>query len=253
MSSNGVTTNLDSFSDYTHVTGLYFEKTGRGRITFQNEMNFTNQSALSWMQQLDSKINMNTVATITMDADLIKNLMNTQATLTMYNITLNDPEIYVDGAPDSGGVVSGLSYDRDAHTLTFTAAHFTTFNAREKTVSSGGSPAPGGAPGCGSQKPEGSPDLFQIKTTGKTATLYFVPPRFRYDRFYIAYGNKPGEYPYGVEFSHSYYPYVIGYRINDLKANTRYYFSVRAGNGCMPGDWSNIMKVKTNSRTYHYY
>ena len=39
--------------------------------------------------------------------------------------------------------------------------------------------------------------------------------------------------------------------INLLKSNTTYYFKVRGQIGCMPGDWSNIMKVETNNYTYY--
>lgn len=252
MNADGVTTNLGTQEDMSRISGLYFEKEGKGRISFLNEMNFTDSDAMDWMQTLDSKINMSTVGTISLDADLIKNLMNTQATLTMYSLTLNDPEVLVNGAADTGGVVSGLSYNKSTGQLSFTAAHFTTFKAQDKaTSSSSGGAAGPGAPSCNSTAPTNAPDLFQIRTTGKSAMIYFTPPIGNYDRFFIAYGTKPGVYPYGVEFTHDFYPYVIGYQINALKPGVKYYFTIRAGNNCMPGAWSNVMYARTNGATFH--
>lgn len=252
MGLGGVTTNLGDFTDYTHVTGLYFEKTGKGRITFASEMNFTNQDALSWMENLDSKINMNTAGTITLDADLIKNLMSTQATLTMYSLTLNDPEILVDGAADTGGVVSGLSYNKSTGQLSFTAAHFTTFKAQDKTTSSSSSSLNSiNTPTCNSSTPSNAPDLFEVRRGKTSATLYFSPSNGPLDRYFIAYGNKSGEWKFGIEFPETLSNGVLKYTINHLKPNQKYFFTIRAGNNCMPGPWSNIMEVKSTSRTYY--
>jgi hypothetical protein len=38
---------------------------------------------------------------------------------------------------------------------------------------------------------------------------------------------------------------IQNFKVNLLKPNTTYYFKVRANNGCMPGEWSQILKVKT--------
>jgi hypothetical protein len=249
MSSNGVTSNLADQSDYSRISGLYFEKTGYGRITFLAEMNFTNQEALSWMSSLDSKLNLSSKGQISLDADLIKNLMSTQAQLTMYGLTLSDPEVLVDGAQDTGGVVSSLSYS--SGTLTFTAAHFTTFTAREKSSPISSSPGPASPPSCGNLPPLTTPDLFQINRKGNSATLYFTPVNQNSDYYYIAYGTSKNAESHGTQFSQSSYPGVLNYTINHLKPGQRYYFKVRAGNGCSPGNWSNILSSKT-SRSYRY-
>jgi hypothetical protein len=264
INSTGVTTNLGDMSDYSHITGLYFEKTGFGRITFNNELNFTDKDTMSWMQTLDQKLNLGTKGIVGLDAETVKNLFNTQATLTMYGLTYGNPEINVtntDGSQADNGIASGLSYLNG--TLTFTAGHFTTFTAREKTSSSSTNNSGSGwsASSCTSTAPIFAPTLFQInvhtnygvnaKRLGKySAKLFFTPVNENSDGYYIAYGTKSGIYPYGVEYNKSNYNGVLSFDINFLNSGT-YYFKIRAKNNCMPGPWGNEMKIKTSSRNYY--
>jgi flagellar basal body rod protein FlgG len=48
-----------------------------------------------------------------------------------------------------------------------------------------------------------------------------------------------------VKFDKGYYDGVIDYTVNDLTPNTKYYFKVRAGNGCATGVWSGWLEAKT--------
>ncbi|MEK7110122.1 MAG: hypothetical protein AAB876_02775 [Patescibacteria group bacterium] len=250
MSANGVKTNLADQTDFSRITGLYFQKsetndpdgTPIGKITFLSEMNFTDQDALSWMQNMGTNIDMSTKGTIGLNADLIKNLTATNASLTMYGLSLSNPEVLVDGATDTGGVVSGLSYSGGS--LTFTAAHFTTFKAQERSTSSGTSSPT--TPTCSKEAPNHSPDLFQIDTTKNGAKLFFSPVNNAVDQYYIAYGFTQGDERFGVKFDKGYYDGVIDYTINELAPNTNYYFKVRAGNGCATGAWSNWLAAKTD-------
>lgn len=251
MGSDGVTTNLGDQTDFSRITGLYFQKSQSGqtlgRITFLAEMNFTDIDALAWMGTLDSNLDISQGA-ISLDADLIANLTSTQATLTMYNITLVNPKILVDGADDSGGVVSGLTYDQTAHTLTFTAAHFTTFTAVENTSTSvtTNSTSSSGSAGCSDWKPMSTPNLFQIDTNTNSATLYFTPVTDHLTYYYVAFGHKQGDWQYGGQFNSSQKIGVVSLPINYLSPNTTYYFQVRGGNGCATGDWSNALMAKTD-------
>ena len=133
-----------------------------------------------------------------------------------------------------------------AGTLTFTAAHFTTFTSREKTTASSSSSSSPTIPGCNNQAPDHSPDLFQIDTTKNKAKLFFTPVNNAVDYYYIAYGFTEGDERFGVRFDKGYYDGVIDYTINELSPNTKYYYKVRAGNGCATGAWSNWMKAKTD-------
>lgn len=100
-------------------------------------------------------------------------------------------------------------------------------------------------PKCNSEKPSHAPELFQIHTFKDKAVLYFTPVNTHSDRYFISYGFKPGEERFGVEFNQGHYDGVLSYIINFLSPNTTYYFKIRAGNNCMPGDWSNQMKATT--------
>jgi len=249
MSNENVATNLGDQTDFSRISGLYFQKSeggqNIGKITFLAEMNFTDRDALTWMQSLDTKLDISQ-GIISLDADLIKNLTDTQASLTMYNITLNNPKILVNGQEDTGGIVSGLIYNQTNHTLTFTAAHFTTFTAAENTSSpsSSSTGSSTSTPNCGDFPPNSSPNLFQIDTTNNSATLYFTPVN-PVSKYFIAYGLSAGDERYGVEYDQGVYGGVLSYTVKALSPNTTYYFKVRGGNGCAPGKWSNNLLVKT--------
>ena len=106
------------------------------------------------------------------------------------------------------------------------------------------------APTCGDDKPSHAPELFQLNTTNSTATLYFTPVNDNTSKYFIAYGTRwVGDEEYGVEFNQGAYTGVLNYTVGDLAPNTTYYFKIRAGNGCMPGDWSNSLSAKTTGNS----
>lgn len=98
---------------------------------------------------------------------------------------------------------------------------------------------------CTDQKPDHAPNLFQIDTTETTAALYFTPINNAVSYYAVIYGLVKGDYLYGVSFNYGPYDGVISYTINELSPNTKYYFRVRAGNGCAVGKWSNTMSAET--------
>lgn len=258
INSQGVKTNLGQQEDFSRMTGLYFQKSVNsdpegfplGKIEFLAEMNLTDQDALSWLATLETKLNI-TKGVISLDADLIKNITNTHARLTMYDLSLVNPEIEVintDGSPGDSSIVTNLNYNGGV--LTFEAAHFTTFKAKEKSTSTHySSPviSTTGVPSCPDLSPHNSPDLFEIAVTKDQATLYFTPVAGPVSYYYIAYGLSEGDERYGVWFPFGYYTGVISFTIEKLSPNTVYYFKVRGGNGCAPGFWSDWLKAKTTN------
>lgn len=106
-------------------------------------------------------------------------------------------------------------------------------------------------PGCGAQKPDFAPDLFQIDAQTESVTLYFSPVSGNRDRYYISYSTDEAAEEHGYEFK-SDASGVISVDIRDLQPHTTYFFKVRAGNGCQPGDWSNILSVQTGQRFPSY-
>lgn len=252
INANGVRTNLGDQSDYTRISGLYFQKsvdnnpdgTPLGKITFLSEMNFTDRDALSWMQNMNTNIDMSTRGRISLNAELIKNLTATNASLTMYGLSYNNPTVGVtntDGSAGDSGIVSSITYSGGA--LTFTAAHFTTFTAGESSSTS--TVSLNQLPVCRDFAPSAAPNLFQINTTKNTATLYFTPVNDYISEYFIAYGFSVDDNRFGVRFDHGKYDGVLNYTVNFLSPNTTYYFKVRAGHGCAIGAWSNNLIAKT--------
>jgi ELWxxDGT repeat protein len=103
------------------------------------------------------------------------------------------------------------------------------------------------APGCSEQKPEGNIDLFQINTTRSSANLYFTP-LLSTSSYVISFSTKPHAEEHGEQVMLA-REGVQGHSIFFLSPNTTYYVKVRGQNGCMPGDWSNIMEFKTRSKS----
>lgn len=101
-----------------------------------------------------------------------------------------------------------------------------------------------GAPVCSDQKPGSAPQLFKIDIAGTSAKLFFAPASDPVNKYFIAYGLTAKAEGYGVEYSQGHSDGVLSYTINLLSPNTTYYFKVRGGNGCVPGDWSNEMEIK---------
>jgi hypothetical protein len=106
-----------------------------------------------------------------------------------------------------------------------------------------------GAQGCHDTVTNGVPDLFEIRASKNSVTLYFTPPSILYSNFYIAYSKNKNNWQYGVQFDQNYSGSggVLSYTINSLQASTKYYFKIRPGNGCATGNYSGIMEVTTTS------
>lgn len=116
------------------------------------------------------------------------------------------------------------------------------------TSSSSSSSSDSSAPSCGSAKPENSPQLFQINTTNSKATLYFAPSGRNTNSYAIFYGYTANDERFATAFNYGNSDGAIPYTINELEPNKTYYFKVRGGNDCMPGDWSNTLKATTLSK-----
>ena len=93
-------------------------------------------------------------------------------------------------------------------------------------------------PVCNDQKPGSAPVLLSAVSTGaNSVTLTWAKANGPVSYYLVSFGTKPGEQLYGN-------PNVGGsdttsYTVDNLSGGKRYYFEVRAGNGCMPGDFSN--------------
>ncbi len=98
---------------------------------------------------------------------------------------------------------------------------------------------------CKESRPKSAPRIISAKLTGTNQiTLVWEKAQGSVSYYFVSYGTKPGVVQYGN-------PNVGGanttsYVIKNLGAATTYYFKVRAGNGCMPGEASNEVSVNTS-------
>jgi hypothetical protein len=108
------------------------------------------------------------------------------------------------------------------------------------SVQSGNNGSAGGsatAPVCSDTKPGSAPILLQAIAGQNQVQLIWSEGTMPVSYYLVAYGLTPGAISYGN-------PDIgpkgtTGYTVTNLSGNTTYYFRVRAGNGCMPGDYSN--------------
>lgn len=100
---------------------------------------------------------------------------------------------------------------------------------------------------CGSSVPS-TPTLFQIDAAQTQAKVYLSPVSNPVTNYFISYGYSPNEERFGTFTNLNQSTGVLSYTVNFLSANTTYYFKLRAYNDCMPGNWSNEMKITTHKR-----
>ncbi|MEK9169960.1 MAG: fibronectin type III domain-containing protein, partial [Patescibacteria group bacterium] len=99
---------------------------------------------------------------------------------------------------------------------------------------------------CNDTRPDSPPDLFQIDVSKTSAKLFFTPVNNAISGYTIIYGTERGRDDFGVSFPHGQYEGVIDFTINSLNPNTKYYFRVRADNGCRQGWMSDTMSATTD-------
>ncbi len=102
---------------------------------------------------------------------------------------------------------------------------------------------------CTAEKPDATPDLFQIDVSHREARLYFTPLTSKVTNYYVSYGFVAGDERFGVMTDLGVSNGVLSYDVRDLDPNTTYHFRVRPYNGCAPGNWSNEMKTITTKST----
>lgn len=120
--------------------------------------------------------------------------------------------------------------------------------ASNTSVGAGGSSSGGGnsegpvaAPVCSDTKPASAPMLLSASAAKNSVALKWSEGQDPISYYLVAYGLTPGKLQYGN-------PNIGGkgttsYTVQALSGGTTYYFRVRAGNGCMPGEFSNELSA----------
>lgn len=108
---------------------------------------------------------------------------------------------------------------------------------------------------CRDEAPNSAPDLFQIDVNNDSAKLFFTPIS-NTDKYFISFSTNQSAEEHGEEVSLA-KEGVQSHSVYFLTPNKSYFFKVRGQKGCMPGQWSNVMEVKTGSQgfknTLNYY
>ncbi|MBI2103899.1 fibronectin type III domain-containing protein [Candidatus Woesebacteria bacterium] len=103
--------------------------------------------------------------------------------------------------------------------------------------------SPAAPPVCSDTTPASSPTITSINTGTTSATLNFTPASDPVSYYALEYGTQTGSYQYGA--SNIGDKNTRSYTVNYLSPQTKYYFRVRGGNGCMPGPWSSETSATT--------
>lgn len=122
-------------------------------------------------------------------------------------------------------------------------------NPLPNSTSSGGSSSSSSTPTCATT-PSGAPNLFQINTTNKSATVYFSPVGSA-QNYLISYGFDSNANQFNVFTNQGASSGVLSYTVNELPINSAVYFKIYAQNNCGQGNWSNTMQVKTSGGVYY--
>lgn len=103
---------------------------------------------------------------------------------------------------------------------------------------------------CSNQKPGSqAPRLYGAIPTGQgTVQLYFTKAEVPFDHYSLQYGTKSGEYQFGMPKFGDPQKEMQSFEVEYLSPNTTYYFRVRGGNNCAPGEWSNELSASTFTR-----
>jgi len=187
--------------------------------------------------QLDSSSVGGTWTTCTAtDGDFDSTSEDYSCNVTISSLTAGSHSVYL-RSYDTNQVYTLLSnYPTDSFLITAS-------DSGDSSNNSSSNSSPASSPVCGDSKPANAPNLFQIDASNSQAKLFFTPIS-NTDVYYVSFSTNQNAEEHGGQVkllregvqSHSIYL---------LKPYTTYYFKVRGQNGCMPGDWSNIMKITT--------
>lgn len=94
---------------------------------------------------------------------------------------------------------------------------------------------------CKDQKPGGIPVITSTTPSDGSVTLTWIEAADPVSYYLVAYGTARGLFEYGS--SNIGGKGTTSYTVTNLKNEVRYYFRVRAGNGCRPGNFSDTVSA----------
>ncbi|MEX0616416.1 MAG: hypothetical protein WD231_01220 [Candidatus Woykebacteria bacterium] len=119
------TTNLSKIKDTKKVQNLTLD-TKKATIKFKETLNLSSTDTKNKFKKLDSYLDMDKTAVVGLNSKALP-VLNKKATITMKGLPwVKEPKVLADGKEDKS-IVSNINYANG--TLTFDAAHFSTFKA----------------------------------------------------------------------------------------------------------------------------
>ncbi len=101
------------------------------------------------------------------------------------------------------------------------------------------------APVCGDNKPTSAPRIISaLSNEANKVIIHWTQANDPVTYYLVSYGTKPGKAEYGN-------PNIGGkdarsYIVSGLSGGQTYYFRIKAGNGCTPGEFSNEVAVRVS-------
>jgi hypothetical protein len=92
---------------------------------------------------------------------------------------------------------------------------------------------------CSGTKPGGTPKLLSAKAEGNSIILTWSGATWPVTGYIVAYGTSPDLMEYGNPNVGN----ITSYTVQKLSGGTTYYFKIKSLNGCMSGDFSNVLSA----------
>jgi len=111
--------------------------------------------------------------------------------------------------------------------------------------SNNGGSSGGGSSICRDERPKSAPIIISARATGANqVTLTWRKGWAPFNGFVISYSTKRGISQFTTEVGNT----TVA-TVNGLNGNTLYYFKIQAKNGCVTGDYSRELSVRTSGRS----
>jgi hypothetical protein len=150
--------------------------------------------------------------------------------------------LFITGTPivvDADVTINAVAYDNldNASDILVAAYRIVPEQTQNDSPSVGSSIGSNTPPSCNDTKPGSAPRLLSAIAGTNSVTLNWSAASTPVSYYLVTYGDQSGSQQFGN-------PNVGGsgttsYTVNGLSGGKTYFFKVRAGNGCMPGDFSN--------------